>query len=133
MCCRGSSVFLARMIPFTFLGPVVGWMADRFDRLTLMLICDLARAALILVLTVLDDNVSLPFLLLVKLLASALAAQFDPCRSAVMPVVRAHACPCSFARRDWPRSPSRVAASTVWATASHRLTCVLAIVRADRQ
>ena len=41
-----AGVFIARLLPAVFLGPVAGVIADRFDRRNLMIVCDILRAAL---------------------------------------------------------------------------------------
>jgi dTMP kinase len=41
-----AGVFIARLLPSVFLGPIAGVLADRFDRRTLMVICDILRTAL---------------------------------------------------------------------------------------
>jgi len=84
-----SVVWFARILPFTVLSPIVGWMADRFDRLWLMFVCDIARALLIVTLLVVNDDSPVWFIMVIKGLLAVFAAQFDPCRSAVIPVVRA--------------------------------------------
>jgi dTMP kinase len=41
-----AGVFIARLLPSVFLGPIAGVLADRFDRRKLMVICDILRTAL---------------------------------------------------------------------------------------
>jgi dTMP kinase len=41
-----AGVFIARLLPSVFLGPLAGVLADRFDRRKLMVICDILRTAL---------------------------------------------------------------------------------------
>ena len=41
-----AGVFIARLLPAVFLGPIAGVIADRFDRRNLMIACDILRAAL---------------------------------------------------------------------------------------
>jgi dTMP kinase len=41
-----AGVFIARLLPAVFLGPIAGVLADRFDRRRLMVIVDILRAAL---------------------------------------------------------------------------------------
>ena len=41
-----AGVFIARLLPAVFLGPIAGVIADRFDRRKLMVVVDLFRAAL---------------------------------------------------------------------------------------
>ena len=41
-----AGVFIARLLPSVFLGPIAGVIADRFDRRKLMVVCDIGRTAL---------------------------------------------------------------------------------------
>ncbi len=41
-----AGVFIARLVPAVFLGPIAGVIADRFDRRKLMVTCDILRTAL---------------------------------------------------------------------------------------
>jgi dTMP kinase len=41
-----AGVFIARLLPSVFLGPIAGVIADRFDRRKLMVSCDILRTAL---------------------------------------------------------------------------------------
>jgi dTMP kinase len=41
-----AGVFIARLLPAVFLGPIAGVIADKFDRRKLMVNCDILRAAL---------------------------------------------------------------------------------------
>jgi dTMP kinase len=41
-----AGVFIARLLPSVFLGPIAGVLADRFDRRKLMVICDILRTGL---------------------------------------------------------------------------------------
>ena len=41
-----AGVFIARLLPAVFLGPIAGVIADRFDRRKLMVVADIIRAAL---------------------------------------------------------------------------------------
>jgi len=41
-----AGVFIARLLPAVFLGPIAGVIADRFDRRKLMVTCDILRTAL---------------------------------------------------------------------------------------
>ena len=41
-----AGVFIARLLPSVFLGPIAGVIADRFDRRKLMVVCDILRTAL---------------------------------------------------------------------------------------
>lgn len=41
-----AGVFIARLLPAVFLGPIAGVIADRFDRRKLMVVCDVMRTSL---------------------------------------------------------------------------------------
>jgi dTMP kinase len=41
-----AGVFIARLLPSVFLGPLAGVLADRFDRRKLMVVCDILRTGL---------------------------------------------------------------------------------------
>ena len=43
-----AGVFIVRLLPAVFLGPIAGVIADRFDRRRLMILCDILRFALYL-------------------------------------------------------------------------------------
>ena len=43
-----AGVFIVRLLPAVFLGPIAGVIADRFDRRKLMILCDIFRFALYL-------------------------------------------------------------------------------------
>lgn len=80
-------MMVGRMVPFVVLSPIVGWLADRCNRLHLMLGCDVARGLLVLALAAANTHTTLAALVVLKSLMSALAAQFEPCRSAIVPQV----------------------------------------------
>jgi dTMP kinase len=42
-----AGVFIARLLPAVFLGPLAGVIADKLDRRKLMVSCDIVRAGLI--------------------------------------------------------------------------------------
>jgi len=76
----------ARMFPFVAFGPLGGAIADRFDRRTVMIVCDLARMVLMLLLAVVAAA-RLPIVLapLIAALATAAATPYMPSASAVTP------------------------------------------------
>jgi MFS family permease len=78
----------ARVVPVVVLGPVGGVLADRFDRRRIMIICDLARVALMLLLAAVAAA-GLPIALapLIAAAATAAAAPYMPCVAAVTPRV----------------------------------------------
>ncbi len=78
----------ARVVPVVVLGPVGGVLADRFDRRRIMIICDLARVALMLLLAAVAAA-GLPIALAPVIAAAATiaAAPYMPCVAAVTPRV----------------------------------------------
>jgi MFS family permease len=88
----GSAVFVALTITvpelaFFLLSPIGGALADRIDRRRLMIIADLARAALCLPLLLVDSagTVWIVFVLLASI--SVFTACFEPASSAAIPNV----------------------------------------------
>jgi MFS family permease len=76
----------AQEVPVFLATPWAGWLADRFDRRRLMVLCDLARTVIcVAFLTVGPANLWLAYLLLACL--SLFAAVFDPAQQAALPNV----------------------------------------------
>jgi MFS family permease len=76
----------AQEVPIFFATPWAGWLADRFDRRRLMVVCDLARTVICFAfLVVSTDDLWLAYVLLACL--SVFAAVFDPAQSAALPNV----------------------------------------------
>jgi MFS family permease len=76
----------AQEVPVFLATPWAGWLADRFDRRRLMVVCDLARAVIcVAFLTVGPSNLWLAYTLLACL--SLFAAVFDPAQQAALPNV----------------------------------------------
>jgi MFS family permease len=78
----------ARVLPIVVLGPVGGVLADRFDRRRLMIVCDLARVALMLLLAAVAAT-GLPIVLapVIAAVATVAATPYMPCVAAVTPRV----------------------------------------------
>jgi MFS family permease len=79
-----SGIFLAQMLPMLLLGPVAGWICDRYDRRTLMVASRLLQGAVTAGL-VFTDNLIAIYALLV--LAAAASVVVGPARTAAMPEI----------------------------------------------
>lgn len=79
-----SLILVAKMAPGAILGPVAGALADRFPRRTIMVISDLARAALVLGLVFVEEPMALIGLVF---LAAVAAAFYNPASSAMLPTL----------------------------------------------
>lgn len=77
-----SATYACAYLPW-LLGPLLATTGDRYPRLTVMVVCDLLRAGLVLLLAV--PGVPLWAFFLVLLLVGLLAPPFDASRSAAMP------------------------------------------------
>lgn len=82
-----AALALATNLPVFFASPWAGVVADRFDRVRVMLICDLLRAVLVLAFLAVHTAQDLSLALLVVALVSAISAFFEPASSAVLPDV----------------------------------------------
>ena len=71
-------------IPFFLMSPIAGVLTDRLNRKTVMVVCDVARAVLVLgFLTVEGDTMWIAYVLLAVI--SMFSAVFDPASSAALP------------------------------------------------
>jgi dTMP kinase len=77
-----AGIMIAKIIPSLLFSSFIGVFVDRFDRRRLMIVCDLARAALTLFL--LFTN-SLALIYLVVLLMEIASLFFSPARNALIP------------------------------------------------
>ena len=73
------------VLPVLLLGPIVGLIVDRYPRRRLMVLADLARAALVLLLVVASDSVGLAYGVAFGL--SAFTQVFNPALNATLPEV----------------------------------------------
>ena len=79
-----SYLFLARMLPFFFLSPVAGVLADRFDRRKLMIFADLSRVFVVLGFLFVKDASDVWLLYALTVLQISLSALFKPAQGAVL-------------------------------------------------
>lgn len=82
-----SLVISVRLLPHLFLAPVAGVIVDRFDRKKVMVVCDLARAS---VLVALPFAKNLPALIAASLLLEIFTLQWTPAKEAVTPHLVPH-------------------------------------------
>ncbi|RME47230.1 MAG: MFS transporter [Caldilineae bacterium] len=87
-----SGLFVARLLPPFFLGPVVGVVADRFDRRKILIASDLLRMLVVPGFLLVRSEETLWLLYALTLLQLSISAFFEPARSALMPAI--------VARRD---------------------------------
>jgi MFS family permease len=80
-----SATFACGYLTWLLGGPVLSTLADRYPRLTIMVVCDLGRAALVGLLVIPDLPLPAVFALLIA--AGLLAPPFDSARSATLPDV----------------------------------------------
>jgi len=74
-----------RWLPSAILGPIAGPVADRLPRRALMIGADLMRAALVLVLLLIDEADDLPLLYTIVGLQMGMGIFFDSAKSGVLP------------------------------------------------
>ncbi len=80
-----GGVFIARMLPAFFLGPVAGVVADRLDRKRVMIASDILRAGVVLLFLLVRDGSDIWLLYAVLFLSMSIGSFFDPARSASVP------------------------------------------------
>ncbi len=79
-----SLVLIPRILPGLFLGTAGGVIVDRLDRRRLMIVCDLARAAIVLAIPVVDSLVGL---IVASFLLEVFTSLWGPAKEAMMPNV----------------------------------------------
>jgi len=82
-----SGLLVVRMAPLFLLGPFAGVLADRFNRRTLMIVADLARAATVLGFLLVQGPAQIWLVYLLTGLQFTLATLFEPARGALIPAV----------------------------------------------
>ncbi len=80
-----GGLFLARLLPPFILGPLVGVVADRFDRRKILITSDLLRSLVVLNFLFIRTEQDIWLLYLLTVLQLSLSAFFEPTRAAVMP------------------------------------------------
>ena len=80
-----SSLFLARLLPPFFLGPIVGVVADRFDRRKILITSDILRVFVVLGFLLVKDASQLWMLYALTILQLSISAFFEPTRAALVP------------------------------------------------
>lgn len=80
-----SLVLVAQLLPFFFVSPLAGALADRLNRQKLMVFSDLARAVVVLGLLFLNGSSRLWLAFAIPAIESALAAFFEPASTAATP------------------------------------------------
>ncbi len=82
-----SGLFLARLLPPFLLGPVVGVVADRFERRTILIVSDLLRAVVVLGFLFVHSEQTIWLLYALTVLQLSISAFFEPTRAAMLPSV----------------------------------------------
>lgn len=80
-----GGLFLARLLPPFVLGPVVGVVADRFDRRKILIASDLLRAVVVLGFLLVRTESDIWLLYALTVLQLSISAFFEPTRAAVLP------------------------------------------------
>ncbi|HEY9856454.1 MAG TPA: MFS transporter [Stenomitos sp.] len=84
-----GAVMVATSVPVVLVGPFAGAIADRVDRRRLMLTCDLVRMVLVALMAFLafQGLLTVPLVLALSVLLSAVGALFTPASMAMVPEV----------------------------------------------
>jgi MFS family permease len=82
-----AAAFLIELAPPVLLAPLTGPLADRLDRRRTLLVVSFAQAAALAPLLLVHDRGGLPILYAVIAAESALAALFEPTKSALLPTL----------------------------------------------
>jgi MFS family permease len=80
-----AATFAISFLPWVIGGPVLAALAERYPHRTVMIVCDVARSALIALLTI--PHVPVPMMLVILFFAALLNPPFDASRSALLPRV----------------------------------------------
>src|SRR4051812_22732344 len=82
-----SFAFLVELAPAVLLGPVAGYLADRFDRRRLLVVIAVTQAVTLLPLLLVDGRADLPILYAVIAVEAALLTLFIPAKNALLPTL----------------------------------------------
>lgn len=77
--------FSLRMLPSVVFGPLAGPLADRLPRRALMIVADVARAAIVAAMIFVDEAAELPLLYALLFLQTSVSTFFQAARSAATP------------------------------------------------
>jgi MFS family permease len=80
-----GGLFLARLLPPVLLGPLVGVVADRFDRRKIMMASDLLRAVIVLGFLFIQTEEQVWLLYVLTVAQLSLGAFFEPAHASLMP------------------------------------------------
>ena len=80
-----SITFVVSIVPTFFGGVTLAWLADRYPRRRVMITCDIARCALVLVMTL--PGLSLTSLVVLLFVVTLVGAPFSAARAAIYPDV----------------------------------------------
>ena len=77
-----AGVFIARLLPAVFLGPIAGVIADRFDRRKLMVVSDIIRAGLYISIPIVNTYL---WLYTAMILVECVTLFWSPAKEATVP------------------------------------------------
>ncbi|RMF01070.1 MAG: MFS transporter [Chloroflexi bacterium] len=80
-----GGLFIARLLPPFVLGPVVGVVADRFDRRKILIASDLLRAVVVLGFLLVRTESDIWLLYVLTVVQLSISAFFEPTRAAILP------------------------------------------------
>jgi len=78
-------LFIARALPPFLLGPIAGVFADRFDRKTVLIVTDLARAVVLLGFLLVNSTERAWLIYALTITQFVISAFFEPARAAILP------------------------------------------------
>ena len=82
-----SGVLIAQYVPVFVLGPIAGVFVDRWNRRTIMIVSDVARAGIALLPFIVPASQRLPSIYISMFLLSSFSRFFTPARSGVLQVI----------------------------------------------